>query len=70
MEEGFTVDAKPWLDATELWGKAMVTMLDPLAAWQAGHNEKADQLLAESNDLQQWARAVRVDPARNSWSSG
>ncbi|MFB6782666.1 beta-N-acetylglucosaminidase domain-containing protein [Streptomyces sp. NPDC056352] len=42
----------------------------PLEAWQARHNEKADQLLAESNDLQQRARAIRVDPARNNWRSG
>ncbi|MFD4263694.1 beta-N-acetylglucosaminidase domain-containing protein [Streptomyces sp. NPDC058534] len=67
VEKGFTVDAAPWLDATELWGKAAVTMLDALAARQAGHKETSDRLLAESNDLQQRARAVRVDPPRNSW---
>ncbi|MFI8951010.1 beta-N-acetylglucosaminidase domain-containing protein [Streptomyces sp. NPDC053750] len=67
VEKGFTVDAGPWLDATELWGKSMVTMLDALAARQAGHKETSDRLLAESNDLQQRARAVRVDPPRNSW---
>lgn len=67
VEKGFTVDAGPWLDATELWGKSMVTMLDALTARQAGHKETSDRLLAESNDLQQRARAVRVDPPRNSW---
>ncbi|MBD0424660.1 beta-N-acetylglucosaminidase domain-containing protein [Streptomyces sp. TRM S81-3] len=67
VETGFTVDADPWLDATELWGRAMVTMLDALAARQGGDKETADRLLAESNDLQQRARAVRVDPPRNSW---
>ncbi|MGW0811709.1 beta-N-acetylglucosaminidase domain-containing protein [Streptomyces viridiviolaceus] len=67
VQEGFVNDAGPWLDATELWGKAMVTMLDALAARQAGHREAADRLRAESNDLQQRARAVRVDPPRNSW---
>ncbi|MFI8306659.1 beta-N-acetylglucosaminidase domain-containing protein [Streptomyces sp. NPDC085927] len=67
VEEGFTVDAAPWLDATELWGEAMVTMLDALAARQAGDEETSDRLLAESDELQQRARAVRVDPPRNSW---
>ncbi|MFH9729288.1 beta-N-acetylglucosaminidase domain-containing protein [Streptomyces sp. NPDC017260] len=67
VEEGFTVDAADWLDATELWGKAMVTMLDALAARQAGDKEASDRLLAESNELQRQARAVRVDPPHNSW---
>ncbi|MFH9818700.1 beta-N-acetylglucosaminidase domain-containing protein [Streptomyces sp. NPDC017230] len=67
VEEGFTVDAADWLDATELWGKAMVRMLDALAKRQAGDKEASDRLLAESNELQRQARAVRVDPPRNSW---
>ncbi len=67
VEKGFTVDAAPWLDATELWGEAMVKMLDALAARQAGDEETSDRLLAESNELQGQARAVRVDPPRNSW---
>ncbi|MGW4234875.1 beta-N-acetylglucosaminidase domain-containing protein [Streptomyces sp. NPDC004980] len=67
VEKGFTVDAAPWLDATQLWGGAMVTMLDALAARQAGDKETSDRLLAESDELQQRARAVRIDPPRNSW---
>ncbi|MCQ4198698.1 beta-N-acetylglucosaminidase domain-containing protein [Streptomyces sp. NPDC058783] len=67
VDEGFTVDAAPWLDATELWGGAMETVLDALAARQKGDKETSDRLLAESNGLQERARAVRVDPPRNSW---
>jgi hyaluronoglucosaminidase len=67
VEKGFTVDAAPWLDATELWGRAMVTMLDALAARQAGDEETSDRLLAASESLQEQARGVRVDPPRNSW---
>lgn len=67
VDEGFTVDAAPWLDATELWGRAMVTMLDALDARQAGDEEASDRLLAASHALQRQARAVRVDPPRNSW---
>ncbi|WP_077801445.1 beta-N-acetylglucosaminidase domain-containing protein [Streptomyces sp. JHA26] len=67
VDRGFVADASPWLDATRLWGEAMVTMLDALAARQDGDAEASDRLLAESDDLQQRARAVRVDPPRNSW---
>ncbi|MFI2411813.1 beta-N-acetylglucosaminidase domain-containing protein [Streptomyces sp. NPDC018947] len=69
VEKGFTADAGPWLDATELWGRAMVRMLDALAARQSGDAETAARLLAESDDLQRRARAVRVDPPRNTWGS-
>ncbi|WP_425597464.1 beta-N-acetylglucosaminidase domain-containing protein [Streptomyces tendae] len=67
VDEGFAVDAAPWLDATELWGAATRTMLDALAARQDGDEETSDRLLAESNGLQARARAVRVDPPRNAW---
>ncbi len=69
VQKGFATDAAPWLDATALWGEAMVTMLDALAARQTGDEETSDRLLAESNDLQRQARAVRVDPPRNSWGA-
>ncbi|MER7741582.1 beta-N-acetylglucosaminidase domain-containing protein [Streptomyces sp. NPDC096538] len=69
VERGFTVDAAPWLDATELWGTAAVRMLDALAARQAGDRETSDRLLAESGALQGRARAVRVDPPRNAWGA-
>ncbi|MYS50815.1 hyaluronidase, partial [Streptomyces sp. SID6013] len=49
------------------WGGAMEAMLDALAARQEGDEETSDRLLAESNRLQEQARAVRVDPPRNSW---
>ncbi|MFE0947579.1 beta-N-acetylglucosaminidase domain-containing protein [Streptomyces mutabilis] len=69
VEKGFTVDAAAWLDATELWGTATVRMLDALAARQAGDKETSDRLLAESDELQRQARAVRIDPPRNSWGA-
>jgi hyaluronoglucosaminidase len=68
-QKGFTDDAAPWLDATELWGRATVAMLDALEARQAGDDTKADAFLADSRDLQQQARAVRVNPPRNRWGS-
>ncbi|GHE60027.1 beta-N-acetylglucosaminidase [Streptomyces cellulosae] len=69
VQEGFTVDAAPWLDATELWGRAAVRMTDALAARQTGDRETSDRLLAESLELQERARAVRIDPPRNAWGA-
>ncbi|WLQ39174.1 beta-N-acetylglucosaminidase domain-containing protein [Streptomyces laculatispora] len=69
VQPGFVTDAGPWLDATALWGRATVTVLDALDAWSSGDKDTAAQLLAESGRLQEQARAVRVDPPRNSWGS-
>ncbi|MFF4148050.1 beta-N-acetylglucosaminidase domain-containing protein [Streptomyces sp. NPDC001698] len=69
VEKGFTDDAAPWLDATELWGRAMVAMLDALQARQGGDETKAAALLTDSRELQRQARAIRVNPPRNRWGS-
>ncbi|MFE7955828.1 beta-N-acetylglucosaminidase domain-containing protein [Streptomyces sp. NPDC057413] len=69
VRQGFVTDAAPWLDATRLWGRAMVVMLDALGAQTAGDPARAQSLLAESRDLQTQAHAVRVQPARNTWGS-
>ncbi|WP_188196555.1 beta-N-acetylhexosaminidase family protein [Nonomuraea sp. SYSU D8015] len=69
VQKGFTVDAASWLDATELWGRAMVAMLGALHAREAGDEATAGALLAESRELQRQARAIRVSPPRNRWGS-
>ncbi|MFI6950002.1 beta-N-acetylglucosaminidase domain-containing protein [Streptomyces sp. NPDC050422] len=69
VQPGFVTDSAPWLNATALWGSAAVTMLDALDAWSAGDKGTAARLLAASQGLQDQARAVRVDPPRNSWGS-
>ncbi|MGV9379362.1 beta-N-acetylglucosaminidase domain-containing protein [Nonomuraea sp. NPDC003707] len=69
VQKGFTDDAASWLDATELWGRAMVDLLDALQAREAGDEAKAAALLAGSRDLQRQARAVRVSPPRNRWGA-
>ncbi|WP_456302384.1 beta-N-acetylglucosaminidase domain-containing protein [Streptomyces albogriseolus] len=69
VQEGFTADAAPWLDAAELWGRAVVTMIDALSARQDGDRQTSDRLLAESADLREQARAVRTDPPRNAWGA-
>jgi hyaluronoglucosaminidase len=67
VEKGFTADAGPWLDATELWGRATVMMLDALAARQAGDEERAGPAAGRVGRPPA-ARAVRVTPARNTWA--
>ncbi|MER6985173.1 discoidin domain-containing protein [Streptomyces carpinensis] len=64
---GFVADAGPWLDATALWGRAAVSMVDALAARVDGDADRSQALLADSRTLQQQAEAVRVDPSRNAW---
>ncbi|WP_431917191.1 beta-N-acetylhexosaminidase family protein [Nonomuraea jabiensis] len=69
VQKGFTDDAASWLDATELWGRATVDLLDALQAREAGDEAQAAALLAESRDLQRQARAIRVSPPRNRWGA-
>ncbi|WP_425348019.1 beta-N-acetylglucosaminidase domain-containing protein [Streptomyces wedmorensis] len=67
VQEGFVADADAWLDATELWGRATVAMVDAVSARRTGDRDRSQELLAHSRDLQEQAGAVRVDPARNTW---
>ncbi|MFJ8660250.1 beta-N-acetylglucosaminidase domain-containing protein [Streptomyces sp. NPDC093795] len=69
VQAGFVADVDSWLDATELWGRAAVAMVDAVAARQAGDADRSRVLLAESRDLQERAEAVRVEPARNTWGN-
>lgn len=66
---GFVHDADPWLTATGLWGKAMVTQLDALTARLDGDPAKAKTLTAQSKSLQKQAAAVKVPEGRNNWGS-
>ncbi|MEV6400013.1 beta-N-acetylglucosaminidase domain-containing protein [Streptomyces sp. NPDC051907] len=67
VQKGFTADAAPWLDATGLWGRAAVTMVDALDARDRGLKPQSDRLVAASRSLQAQARAVRIAPSRNTW---
>ncbi|MFI6937688.1 beta-N-acetylglucosaminidase domain-containing protein [Streptomyces sp. NPDC050418] len=69
VQEGFVTDAKPWLDATDLWGDATVHMVDALAARVDGDADRSQKLQAASRTLQEQAAGVRVDPPRNSWGA-
>lgn len=67
VDDGFVTDATFWLDATALWGRAMLLQLDAMTARLDGKAARAEKLTAESAALQSQAKAIRVSPAENSW---
>lgn len=60
VEPAFVTEAGPWLDATALWGEAMVTRLDALAASARGDHAKAHWLTAAADALVTRAQAVKT----------
>ncbi|MDN5797962.1 MAG: beta-N-acetylglucosaminidase domain-containing protein, partial [Intrasporangium sp.] len=69
VQAGFVADAGPWLDATELWGRAMVVQLDAVTARLRGEVDRAKELTDQSRQLQARASEIRVDPPRNAWGA-
>ncbi|MET7750391.1 beta-N-acetylglucosaminidase domain-containing protein [Micromonospora sp. NPDC005367] len=67
VDSDFVADARPWLDATELWGESAQRMLDALRARLDGDEPGSDALAVQSQELQDRARAVVVDPPDNTW---
>jgi hyaluronoglucosaminidase len=62
VDAGFVSDCGPWLDATELWGQALVATLDALEADVAGDADAADAHRAAADDLVAEAEAVQTLP--------
>jgi hyaluronoglucosaminidase len=58
--DSFVSDCEPWLDATALWGRALVATLDALDARVAGDTAAADARFAEAADLAAQAAAIRT----------
>jgi hyaluronoglucosaminidase len=61
-DAGFVADCQPWLDATALWGQALVATLDGLAADLAGDTGAAAVARATADDLVARAGAIRTVP--------
>lgn len=61
-DQQFLADCAPWLDATELWGRALVAALDALAARIAGDESRAADLFASADDLMAQAGAIETVP--------
>jgi hyaluronoglucosaminidase len=61
-DEGFPADCAPWLDATALWGRALVTTLDALDARAAGDAATSRQRFGQAADLADRAGSITTIP--------
>jgi hyaluronoglucosaminidase len=62
VDAGFVSDCGPWLDATELWGRALVARLDALEARVAGDPAATEADGSAADDLVAEAQAVETLP--------
>ncbi len=60
VRSAFVAEAGPWLNATTLWGDAMVTRLDAFAASSRGDHARASRLTARADELVTRAQAVKT----------
>ncbi|TDQ01136.1 beta-N-acetylglucosaminidase domain-containing protein [Labedaea rhizosphaerae] len=60
VSPAFVTDAGPWLDATALWGAALVDQLDALVAADNGDQQQARQLTASADALVAQAKATKT----------
>ncbi|MCI2419524.1 beta-N-acetylglucosaminidase domain-containing protein [Saccharopolyspora sp. K220] len=60
VTDSFVAEAGPWLDATTLWGSAMVDQLDALVAAAHGDSLAAQRLTASADAFTSKAKAVRT----------
>ncbi len=67
VDSGFVAEAEPWLNATDLWGTSLQTMLDALEADLHGEHDRAVQLLSDSEELADQAQQIVVTPPVNRW---
>jgi hyaluronoglucosaminidase len=61
-DPGFVADARPWLDATALWGQALVASLDALDAQVAGDDAGAQARFDDADALADQAAAIETVP--------
>jgi hyaluronoglucosaminidase len=61
-DDGFVADCAPWLDATALWGQALVATLAALDARIAGDTAATQTRLDEAAALSDRAGAIRTIP--------
>lgn len=69
VDPRFVAEAKPWLDATDLWGKSLLQLLDAAQARLDGDTAASQKLAAASAESQRQASAVRVEPPLNTWGN-
>jgi hyaluronoglucosaminidase len=61
-DRGFVADVEPWLDATALWGQALVASLDALDAQIGGDAAGAQARFADADALADRAAAIETIP--------
>jgi hyaluronoglucosaminidase len=66
VDPAFATDCGPWLDATALWGQALLSTLDALAAGVAGDAGTRSAKLAESAGLVAQAEVIHTVPGETS----
>jgi hyaluronoglucosaminidase len=59
-DAAFVEDCRPWLDALDLWGQALLATLDGLDARAEGDTAGADAHFSQAADLAAQAQAVRT----------
>jgi hyaluronoglucosaminidase len=59
---GFVAQSKPWLDATELWGRALKLSVSGIAAALDGTPDTATRLFDEAERLAKQAEAIQSIP--------
>jgi hyaluronoglucosaminidase len=69
VEPAFVSDARPWLDATALWGQSFLQSLDALRAQLAGDAARAVALRQSAEALATEATQLRVQPPDNRWGA-
>lgn len=69
VDPAFVADAAPWLDATDLWGDALLATLDAAQADLDGDAGTRDARLAEAQASAEAAAQVIVDPPDNRWGA-
>ncbi|HEY8525584.1 MAG TPA: beta-N-acetylglucosaminidase domain-containing protein [Acidimicrobiales bacterium] len=60
VDEGFVSDCRPWLDATALWGRALVATLDGLDARARGDEAAAGERFAAAEGLAAEAATIHT----------
>jgi hyaluronoglucosaminidase len=62
VDSAFVADSQPWLDATELWGAALLPTLDGLQARADGDEAEAERRFDQASSLAEQAGAIETIP--------
>ncbi|WP_222870737.1 beta-N-acetylglucosaminidase domain-containing protein [Micromonospora sp. MP36] len=65
VDPAFLDDVNNWLDATDLWGRALVASVNALAARHDGNTAAADALVNEARTLRTEAGLIRAPKGEN-----